>query len=296
MLLPVVTLLVFILVLMMSGSAYIVFTFGPGYLKQFDSAMAKVISDMAENMQKRSVVPSKQQQVQNVVEPTGVQKHNAIDGGVELAASMEDLFALYEMAQLKSNEGIVNSFKELEEAIKQNPKRVLNVDGEDSKPQTESQVVDWRNEFDGQRLTKNQSNPWSPLLNAHVREKFLPYFGDPRQFRLCYNATEHGFARYDFITRCREKRGYMFIVKTTKGRVFGSYTTIPLWGQRGTKGSGGTEICGRHWGEDCDDPFVAPFLFRIEPSDNTTLTKFYYPHYGQRELMEANKKNYIGHK
>jgi len=58
MLLPVVTLLVFVLVLMMSGSAYIVFTFGPSYLKQFDSAMAKVISDMAENMQKRSVVPS----------------------------------------------------------------------------------------------------------------------------------------------------------------------------------------------------------------------------------------------
>lgn len=98
----------------------------------------------------------------------------------------------------------------------------MNMDDPPSDLEFESQVVDFHNTHEGLPLTRNQSNPWSPILNAHVREKFLPYFGDPRRLRLIYNATEHGWSKKDFIPRAKLKRGLLFVIKAADtGRVFG---------------------------------------------------------------------------
>lgn len=189
------------MLLMMGGIGYVVVTLGPTYMSQIDTNMSKAISNLANQVeqlkQQKPAAPMKQiQQVKPVASKT-VQKRK--QGSKNFASAVTELFGKYEVQLAKSNGDVADALKDLAQAVKDQPQPIFADDEEAVHQEKKSQVVDWKNTIMGEPLSKNQTNPWSPILNGHVRQKFKDLIGNPRRFRLCYNATEMGWARKNFV-------------------------------------------------------------------------------------------------
>ena len=57
-------------------------------------------------------------------------------------------------------------------------------------------------------------------------------------FNRVYNAQEHGWGSYDFHRCCNKKGWTLVILKTTKGYIFGGFTTLD-WESSGKSKVGG---------------------------------------------------------
>lgn len=71
----------------------------------------------------------------------------------------------------------------------------------------------------------------SKVLKGHPEgiKKLQAWLGDQRDWRLCYRATEHGWASGDFHSHCDNKKPTLTIVRV-KQFIFGAYADVAFGG------------------------------------------------------------------
>lgn len=133
-----------------------------------------------------------------------------------------------------------NALKELAEAIKDQPKQAVPAQSKSKKPTAKqyvrTQALDWDNVYGHVNLTRNQTKPWSHILNGFPKDIFMDKLDrpNPKKVHLVYNASEHGWDTLNMKNRCKIKGQLLVVIKTDTGAIGGTYINIPMKGWSGT--------------------------------------------------------------
>lgn len=106
----------------------------------------------------------------------------------------KEFLAHFEQEKLKDEMELGTAVKELAKAIKDQPqqgksKPISKPKKRPVKEYVRTQATDWDNELGTTNLTRNQTKPWSHVLNAFPKDLFANLLENPTRFRLVYNAS-----------------------------------------------------------------------------------------------------------